>query len=71
MTIKDLTEQFSIQGAYHIKAWNDVTETYITIASGTDFEMEYYVIENKCFDLKITYMYAVDGVLNIEVEYEI
>lgn len=68
MTIRDLMEQFEIQGAYYIKAWNNDYDTYTTLAEGKDFESEKYKINSKYLDTKITYMYALDKVLNIEVE---
>lgn len=67
MNIRELMEQFEIQGAYHIKSWSDKYETYTTLAEGGDFECEHYEIKNKYLDAEITYMYAVDGILNIEI----
>ena len=67
MCIRDLVEQFEIQGAYHIKEWDDNIEDYVTLARGGDFEVENWDIKEEYFDMRIAYMYAVDGVLNIEV----
>lgn len=68
MTIQDLIDQFTIQGGYIIKMWNDEAEDSVTLAEGSDFEYEHYKIKSKYLNKRITYMYAVDGVLNIEVE---
>lgn len=68
MSIAELLEQFEIQGAYHIKVWKDDIEEYVTLADGMDFEYKYDEIKEEYMERKITYMYAVDGVLIIEVE---
>ena len=67
-TIKDLDDQFRIQGMFHIKVWDDDRFVYKTLAEGNDFECNNWDIYREILDRKITYMYAVDGVLNIEVE---
>lgn len=68
MTIQDLIDQFTIQGGYIVKMWDDETEDSVTLVEGNDFEYEHYKIRNKYLNMRITYMYAIDGVLNIEVE---
>lgn len=68
LCIRELTEQFDIQGAYCIKMLDDDVEDIKVVASGNDFECEYYDIEDKYMEMEIVYMYAVDGVLNIEIE---
>jgi hypothetical protein len=68
MTLRDLTNQFYIQGAYCIKRWVDEHDYYAVLAQGTDFECDYHKFNEAIWDMPITYMYAVDGVLNIEVE---
>ena len=68
MTIRDLMEQFEIQGGYCIKEYDYKLDCCIILAEGKDFECEWYDIDDKVLDMRITYMYAVDGVLNIEVE---
>ena len=67
MTIRDLIEQFQIEGGYCIKKWVDEWNDYARFAEGTDFFCGDSKIK-KCLDFKIAYMYAIDGVLNIEVE---
>lgn len=67
MSIRDLMDQFEIQGAYQIKGWIDEYDDYVTLAKGTDFECDRNKIKSKYLDSEITYMYAIDGVLNIEV----
>lgn len=68
MTIQDLIDQFEIQGAYRIKILDWKAEDYIILAEGHDFECESGNIEEQYLNCNITYMYAVDGVLNIEVQ---
>lgn len=67
MSIRELIDQIEIQGAYHIKQWDDNGENCITLAKGEDFECENWDIKDEYLEKKISYMYAIDGVLNIEV----
>ena len=67
MSVRELIDQIEIQGAYHIKLWDDDKDDYITLAKGGDFEYENWDIEDEYLEKKISYMYAIDGVLNIEV----
>lgn len=66
LTIQDLIEQFEIQGAYKVVAYNEETYEPIIIAEG--YEIRLSSIEDKYLDAKISYMYAEDNVLVIEVE---
>ena len=68
MCIRELNEQFEIQGAFHIKMWDDAIYDCVTLAKGDDFECDRWDIDEEIFERKIAYMYAIDGVLNIEVE---
>lgn len=68
MTIQDLIDQFEIQGAYCIKEYDWEKEDCVVLAEGHDFECEYYDIDESYLNSHIQYMYAVDGVLNIEVQ---
>ena len=68
MSIRDLINQFEIQGAYCIKSWNDDEEDYTMLEEGNDFECERWKIRSEHLERNITFMYAVNGVLNIEVE---
>lgn len=68
MTIQELIDQFEIQGAYCIKKWIEEDDDYDVLAQGEVFECEYYDINEEYMNTKIDYMYAVDGVLNIELE---
>ena len=70
MTIQELIDQFEIQGAYCIKRWRDDWNDYAKFAEGTDFESERWKIKDDCLNSKISYMYAVDGILHIELEWE-
>lgn len=68
MSITDLMENFEIQGMYHIKKWDNDNDVYVTLAEGMDFEIDYYnFIKEEYLEAEITYMYAIDKVLNIEV----
>ena len=68
MCIRELIDQFEIQGGFIIKFWEDDSIDYITFAKGDDFECDKWDIDEEILERKISYMYAVDGVLNIEVE---
>lgn len=68
MSITDLIEQFTIQGAYHIKVWKNHPYMCETLARGSDFECECFDIDGRVLERNITYMYVMDGVLNIELE---
>lgn len=68
MTIRDLIDQFEIQGAYCIKEYDWEKEDCIVLAEGHDFECERSDIDEVILNSNISYMYAVDGVLNIEVQ---
>ena len=70
MTIQELIDQFDIQGAFHIKRWDDDLCDCVTLAKGTDFECDKWKIEEDILYKKIEYLYAVDGVLNFEIEWE-
>lgn len=68
MTIRDLIDQFNIQGGYCIKEYDLEIEDCVVLAEGHDFECEWWKIDEGILNSGITYMYAVDGILNIEVE---
>ena len=68
MRIRELNEQLEIQGAFHIKVWKDEVDDYETLSSGKDFEYDRWKINEDILERKIAYMYAIDGILNIEVE---
>ena len=68
MTIQDLIDQFEIQGAYCIKEYDWEKEDCIVLAEGHDFECEKHMIDERYLNSNIQYMYAVDGVLNIDVQ---
>ena len=68
MCIRELLEQFDIQEAFHVKVCNDDVSDYITLAKGSYFECDHWDVMEDILERKITYMYAVDGILNIEVE---
>ena len=70
MTIQDLIDQFEIQGGYCIKYWRDDWNDYAVLADGDDFECEKWEFTEECLNTKISFMYAVDGVLNIELEWD-
>lgn len=69
MTINEMLEQgIRIQGQYTIKMWSDAGETYTTLAEGHDFECESHKIISGYLDAEITYIYAVGGILIIEIK---
>lgn len=68
MCIRELIDHFDIQGKFHVKVWEDEICDYVTLAKGSDFECEHWDMMDEILERNITYMYAVDGVLNIEVE---
>lgn len=68
MTIQDLINQFEIQGIYTIKAWDDSVDDCIILNEGNDFELDKWNINEEILNKKVTYMYAIDSVLYIEVE---
>ena len=68
MTIQELINQFEIQGIYTIKAWDDSVDDCIILNEGNDFELDKWNINEEILNKKVTYMYAIDSVLYIEVE---
>ena len=70
MTLQDMIDQFTIQGGFCIKTWDDAAEDYKIWAKGSDFEFRPYKL-GKLLDAKIVYMYAIDGCLNIEIDMEV
>lgn len=60
MTIRDLIEQgIRIEGAFHIKKWDDKEETYTILAEGSMFEEESCDIEEDILNMEIRYLYAI------------
>lgn len=68
MTIRELLDNFEIQGAFIVKVWNEDTNDCAILAEGEQFEYQIWHNDNEVLDRKITYMYAVDGTLVIEVK---
>lgn len=68
MTIRDLVEQTTIQGAYRIKKWIDKDDDYIVMAQGSDFECDLSRLSKMDLRGEITYIYVANGELNIEIE---
>lgn len=67
LTIRDLTEQFKVQGAYEIAMYDDKTDKRIILAEG--YEVEFSNIDEKYLDAEINYMYAEDNTLVIEISF--
>lgn len=65
LTIQDLLDQFEIQGAYKVVAYNGETDEATIVAEG--YELKPFKIEDKYADAEIAYMYAEDNVLVIEI----
>lgn len=68
MCINELSEQFEIQGCFIIKVCKDDISDYEILAKGKDFELDKLEINEEILEREITYMFANDGVLNIEVK---
>lgn len=68
MCIRDLIDQFEIQGAYCIKMWDEEACDNIVLAEGKEFECDRLDINDDIMKREIAYMYAIDGVLNFDVE---
>jgi hypothetical protein len=62
LTIRDLTDQFEIQGNVIVKQWDDNKETYNILR-----ETDSAIFTEEVLDLEIKYMYAVDNTLMIEI----
>lgn len=69
MTIRDLIDQTTIQGAYCIKKWSDSNNDCIVLAQGSDFECDLSKLSKMDLRGKITYIYVANGELNIEIEW--
>lgn len=65
LTIRDLIEQFEIQGGYKVMAYNEETDEIMIVVEG--YEIRFAKLEDKYLDAEISYMYAEDNVLVIEV----
>ena len=65
LTIQDLLNQFEIQGAYKVMAYNEETDELTIVAEG--YEIRFAQLEDKYLDAEIAYMYAEDNVLVIEI----
>lgn len=68
MSIRDLTEQFTIQGAFCIKAWYPDKGELITVAEGNDFDCDRWDIDDEILEGEILYMFVQDDVLHIEID---
>lgn len=68
MSIRELLDQFGIEGKFIVTTWNEKTEEDIILSEGEQFEYQIWNDENGVLDKKIVCMYANNGVLNIEVE---
>lgn len=68
LCIRELMEQFEIQGAYHIKTWYGDINDYKTLVNGEDFEIDISKIDEDILERKIEYMYVSNNTLNIEVK---
>lgn len=70
MTIRDLIEQFTIQGAYKIQKLDDKGIKCEVLAEGTNFEDEQCNICDEALDSEITYMYTPQRMSYIVFEVE-
>lgn len=69
MTIRDLIDSLTIQGAFRVYWWDYENNDAVILAEGHDFESDNYNIKPRILGKRIAYMYAVDGVQNIEIEW--
>ena len=67
MTIRDLKEQFEIQGAYQVATYDDETDKQIILAEG--YEIGFSNLKAKYLDAEINYMYAEDNKLIVEISF--
>lgn len=70
MTIQDMINQLTIQGAYCIKQWHEEDNDCVVLEEGQDFECEWYNFNDMVMNTKVGYMYVVDNVLMIELEWD-
>lgn len=63
MTLRDITDAMTVQGNLTVKQWNEEKETYNILA-----ETDIVIIPENVLDMEITYMYAIDNGLIVEVE---
>lgn len=66
MTIRDLINQFEIQGAYQIATYDNETDERIILAEG--YEIKILEYNEKYLDAEIMYMFADNNVIVIEIE---
>lgn len=67
LTIRDLIEQFEIQGAFEIATYDDEADKRIVLEEG--YEIGFSKIKDKYKDAEINYMYAQDNKLIIEISF--
>jgi len=67
LTIRDLTKQFEVQGAYQIATYDNETDERIILAEG--YEVGFSKIKDEYLDTEISYMYAEDNTLIIEISF--
>ena len=67
LTIRDLTEQFEMHGAYQIAIYDSETDKRIILAEG--YDVVFSNIKDKYLDAEINYMYAEDNKLIIEISF--
>lgn len=70
MIVQDMIDQLTIQGAYCIKQWHEADNDCVVLEEGRDFESEWYNFSDMVMNTKISYMYVVDNVLMIELEWD-
>lgn len=63
LTIRDLTEQFEMQGEYQVAMYDDETDERTVLAEGYNF----LNIKDNYLDAEILYMYADDNKLVVEI----
>lgn len=66
MTLYELVNDITVQGAVRVSMWNDDTETVLFETEQTD-DFGTGDLEEEWEDLEVGYIFCVDNVLHIEV----
>ena len=70
MTIQDMINQMTIEGAYCIKQYHEADNDCVVLEEGRDFDSEWYNFNDMVMNTEISCMYVVDNVLMIELEWD-
>ena len=70
MTIQDMIDQMTIQGAYCIKQWHEEDNDCVVLEEGRDFESEWHKFKYWTMNTRVSFIYVANNVLMIELEYD-